>query len=244
MTGESVPVDKCADVVLERSAPLGERLNMLYMGTSVSMGRCEAVACATGMDSEMGSIAGMLNSSDNDPTPLQQRLNHMGRLLGMGALFICFIIFVMGLLRHLPFFDMFMTSVSLAVAAIPEGLPAIVTIVLAIGVKKMAERRAVVRKLPAVEALGSASVICSDKTGTLTQNKMELKELNTDNKTLALTLMTLCNDSELTEEKRLKVSLRKTPLLRRHLRRGWIKMNWKAFIRELTNIHLTQRSNV
>ncbi len=204
LTGESVPVDKYADVVLEKSVPLGERVNMLYMGTSVSMGRCEAVACATGMDSEMGSIAGMLNSSDNDPTPLQQRLNHMGKLLGMGALFICFIIFVMGLLRHLPFFDMFMTSVSLAVAAIPEGLPAIVTIVLAIGVKKMAERRAVVRKLPAVEALGNASVICSDKTGTLTQNKMELKELNTDNKTLALTLMTLCNDSELTEGKKVK----------------------------------------
>lgn len=200
LTGESVPVDKSADIVLDKTVPLGERANMLYMGTSITMGRCEAVVCATGMDSEMGNIAHMLNTSDDELTPLQQRLDHVGKLLGTGALGICFIIFMIGLFRRLPFFDMFMTSVSLAVAAIPEGLPAIVTIVLAIGVKRMAERRAVVRKLPAVEALGSASVICSDKTGTLTQNKMELKEINSDDRTLTMTLMTLCNDSELTQE--------------------------------------------
>ena len=198
LTGESVPVDKLSDGVLPFETPLGERANMLYMGTGIALGRCEAVVCATGMDSEMGSIADLLSASDNDETPLQQRLDKTGRLLGIGALAICFIIFVMGLIRHLPVFDMFMTSVSLAVAAIPEGLPAIVTIVLAIGTKKMAERRAVVRRLPAVEALGSATVICSDKTGTLTKNEMHLEELNSDDDNLTLTLMSLCCDS--TEE--------------------------------------------
>ena len=199
LTGESVPVDKLAEGVLPEDTPLGERCNMLYMGTSIAMGRCDAVVCATGMRSEMGNIADMLASSQNEDTPLQQKLNHTGKLLGIGALFICFAIFIMGLIRHLPFFDMFMTSVSLAVAAIPEGLPAIVTIVLAIGTKKMAERRAVVRKLPAVEALGSASVICSDKTGTLTQNKMQVTEISSKDRQLTLTLMALCNDSELDE---------------------------------------------
>ncbi len=200
LTGEAVPADKLADGVLPEDTPLGERCNMLYMGTGIVMGRCEAVVCAVGMNSEMGNIADMLSDTDNDPTPLQQRLNVTGRLLGIGALFICFVIFVIGIVRDMPFFEMFMTSVSLAVAAIPEGLPAIVTIVLAIGTKRMAQRRAVVRKLPAVEALGSATVICSDKTGTLTQNKMAVSEISSSDRHLMLTLMALCNDSELSED--------------------------------------------
>jgi Ca2+-transporting ATPase len=152
------------------------------------------------MDSEMGHIADLLSGYDNEATPLQQRLNQTSKLLGSGALFICFVIFIIGLMRHIPFFDMFMTSVSLAVAAIPEGLPAIVTIVLAIGVKKMAGQRAVVKRLPAVEALGSATVICTDKTGTLTQNKMTVTELDEQNQELSLTLTALCNDSELSAD--------------------------------------------
>lgn len=196
LTGESVPVTKNAEAVLAKTSPLSERCNMLYMGTTVVLGRCEAIVCATGLESEMGKIAHMLTETEDETSPLKKKLNHTGKILGAGALLICFVIFIMGLLRHQPFFDMFMTSVSLAVAAIPEGLPAIVTIVLAIGVRKMAEKRAVVRKLPAVEALGSASVICSDKTGTLTMNKMKVTEIESEDKKLTLTLMALCSDSE------------------------------------------------
>jgi Ca2+-transporting ATPase len=200
LTGESLPIDKNADTVLPSETPLSERSNMLYMGTCITTGRCEAIVSDVGMNSEMGHIANMLSTSDNIDTPLQQRLNHTGKLLGSSALFICFVIFVIGLMRHIPFFDMFMTAVSLSVAAIPEGLPAIVTIVLAIGVKRMAAQRAVVRRLPAVEALGSATVICTDKTGTITQNRMKVTELSEQNEELTLTLMAMCNDSELTED--------------------------------------------
>lgn len=195
LTGEAAPVLKDAQAVLDESTPLSERSNMLYMGTTIVLGRCEAIVCATGVETEMGKIAGMLTDTEDELSPLKKKLEHMGKLLGAGALLICFVIFVIGLLRHQPFFEMFMTSVSLAVAAIPEGLPAIVTIVLAIGVRKMAEKRAVVRKLPAVEALGNASVICSDKTGTLTLNKMSVTQLASKDNNLTLTLMALCSNS-------------------------------------------------
>lgn len=174
LTGESVPAEKNADTTIQEDAPLGDRINMVYSGCAVSYGRGTAIVVETGMQTEMGQIASMLEDEGSDPTPLQQKLAQLGKYLGFLALGICAIIFVVGLLDKLPVLDMFMTAVSLAVAAIPEGLPAIVTIVLAIGVQRMVAKNAIIRRLPAVETLGSASVICSDKTGTLTQNRMTL----------------------------------------------------------------------
>ena len=170
LTGESLPIEKDSNAVISEKAPIGDMLNMVFSGTNVSYGRGKAVVTATDMDTQMGHIAELIIKDDSPDTPLQKRLEHTGKLLGMGALVICIVIFIMGILRGFPVFTMFMTSVSLAVAAIPEGLPAIVTIMLAIGVQRMAKRKAVIRKLPAVETLGNANIICSDKTGTLTQN--------------------------------------------------------------------------
>ena len=174
LTGESVPVEKNAAAAIENIASLGDRVNMIYSGCAVSYGRGRAVVVETGMDTEMGKIATMLENEDEGVTPLQLKLAQLGKYLGFLALGICAVIFVVGLLDGMNWLDMFMTAVSLAVAAIPEGLPAIVTIVLAIGVQRMVAKNALIRRLPAVETLGSASVICSDKTGTLTQNRMTL----------------------------------------------------------------------
>lgn len=174
LTGESEPAEKNAAAVVREGAPLGDRLNMVYSGSFVSYGRGAAIAVATGMATEMGKIAALLESEEDKATPLQEKLTQLGKYLAAAALVICVIIFAAGLMAKLPLALMFMTSVSLAVAAIPEGLPAIVTIVMAIGVRKMVSRRAIIRSLPAVETLGSTSVICSDKTGTLTQNRMTL----------------------------------------------------------------------
>lgn len=174
LTGESVPVEKDANAVIAATAPLGDRINMVYSGCSVSYGRAVIVATTTGMSTEMGKIASLLANEEDGETPLQKKLNQLGKYLGLLALGICAIIFVIGLISKMPPLEIFMTAVSLAVAAIPEGLTAVVTIVLAMGVQRMVKRRAIIRKLPAVETLGSASVICSDKTGTLTQNRMTL----------------------------------------------------------------------
>ncbi len=174
LTGESVPSEKSAEEVVEEKAPLGDRTNMVFSGCSVTYGTATAVVTGTGMDTEMGKIAGLLEGADDGQTPLQQKLAQLGKFLGFLALGACAIIFVVGILSGMEVLEIFMTAVSLAVSAIPEGLPAIVTIVLAIGVQRMAKRNALVRRLPAVETLGSASVICSDKTGTLTQNRMTL----------------------------------------------------------------------
>ena len=174
LTGESVPAQKEAEADLRENAPLGDRTTMVFSGCSVVMGTAHAVVTATGMNTEMGRIANLLANEEEGQTPLQIRLAQLGRTLGMLALAVCGIIFVVGLANGLPVMELFMTAVSLAVSAIPEGLPAIVTIVLSIGVQRMVKRNAIIRRLPAVETLGSASVICSDKTGTLTQNRMTL----------------------------------------------------------------------
>lgn len=174
LTGESVPAEKDADEIPEENSPLGDRHNMVYSGCSVTYGRGVAVVTATGMNTEMGKIANLLENADDTKTPLQDRLAQLGKYLGIAAILACAVIFVIGIISGMHVMDIFMTAVSLAVSAIPEGLPAIVTIVLAIGVQQMAKRNAIVRRLPAVETLGSASVICSDKTGTLTQNRMTL----------------------------------------------------------------------
>ena len=174
LTGESVPSEKDAEALVPETAPLGDRSNMVFSGCSVTYGTAVAVVTATGMDTEMGKIANLLNNEEDGQTPLQKKLAQLGKYLGVMALVACAIIFVVGIANGIPALEIFMTAVSLAVSAIPEGLPAIVTIVLSIGVQRMVKKNAIIRRLPAVETLGSASVICSDKTGTLTQNRMTL----------------------------------------------------------------------
>lgn len=174
LTGESVPSEKDAEAAVADNAPLGDRCNMVYSGCSITYGRADAVVISTGMNTEMGKIANLLEGEKETKTPLQQKLANMGKYLGFAALAACVVIFLIGVLDNIPVLEIFMTAVSLAVSAIPEGLPAIVTIVLSIGVQRMVKRNAIIRRLPAVETLGSASVICSDKTGTLTQNRMTL----------------------------------------------------------------------
>lgn len=180
LTGESVPTEKDTEALPPGDTALGDRKNMLFSSCVVTYGRGSAVVTATGMGTQVGRIARMLQAEREEPTPLQVRLAKIGKMLGFLALGICTLIFCVGMLEGKAPFEMFMTSVSLAVAAIPEGLPAVVTIVLAIGVSRMVKRNAVIRRLPAVETLGSASVICSDKTGTLTQNRMTVVKLFTD----------------------------------------------------------------
>ncbi len=203
ITGESLAIEKEEGGILPEKTLLGDRKNMVLAGSFVLAGRGRVAVTATGMATEIGQIASLLAEQEDSETPLQKKLGETGKLLGMGALVICGIIFGMGLLRKQPPFPMFMTSVSLAVAAIPEGLPAIVTIVLAIGMQRMSKKNTIIRRLPAVETLGSAEVICSDKTGTLTQNRMKVTQLAAIGKDLEqdeekrqfiLTLFALCND--------------------------------------------------
>ena len=177
LTGESLPVQKTADRKFQEDIPLGDRKNMIYAATSVTRGRGTAVVCATGMATEVGRIAVMIQDSHEEETPLQRRLERLGKLLVWGCMAICLIVVITGLLKGEPILLMLMTGISLAVAAIPEGLPAIVTVCLALGVQRMIKRNAIVRKLPAVETLGCTTVICSDKTGTLTQNAMTVRSV-------------------------------------------------------------------
>ena len=213
LTGESVPSEKDADADVGEKAPLGDRKNMVFSGCSVTYGTATAVVTSTGMNTEMGKIANLLSGEKETATPLQQKLAQLGKILGVTALIACAIIFVVGVVEKMDIMTMFMTAVSLAVSAIPEGLPAIVTIVLSIGVTRMVKKNAIIKRLPAVETLGSASVICSDKTGTLTQNKMTLVKAYIDGKTLTdvsgndgeeikklLLYGTLCSDGTVTEE--------------------------------------------
>lgn len=180
LTGESVPSEKDADAEVEENAGIGDRSNMVFSGCSVTYGTAAAVVTGTGMHTEMGKIAGLLEGESETQTPLQKKLAQLGKYLGVLALIACAVIFAVGLANGIDVLEIFMTAVSLAVSAIPEGLPAIVTIVLAIGVQRMVKKNALIRRLPAVETLGSASVICSDKTGTLTQNRMTLTKVWTD----------------------------------------------------------------
>ncbi len=180
LTGESVPSEKDADSTIDENAPLGDRSNMVFSGCSITYGTATAVVTTTGMNTEMGKIASLLDQESDTQTPLQKKLAKLGKYLGIMAIAACAIIFIVGIMNDIPPLEIFMTAVSLAVSAIPEGLPAIVTIVLSIGVQRMVKKNALIRRLPAVETLGSASIICSDKTGTLTQNRMTLKKAYLD----------------------------------------------------------------
>ncbi len=214
LTGESVPVEKNTKVIEDEETGIGDRLNMLFSSSLITYGRGKGIVVETGMTTEVGKIAGMLDSTEEQVTPLQEKLNKLGKTLGIAALLICVFIFVIGLIQGKEPIHMFMTAVSLAVAAIPEGLVAVSTIVLAIGVQKMVKKNAIVKRLPAVETLGSATVICSDKTGTLTQNKMtvekifinkntfnlsDIKDINDDINKLVYSNM-LCNDTKIGNE--------------------------------------------
>jgi len=172
LTGESVPVQKNAAAHLESDIPLGDRKNTAFMGTLVTYGRGKGIVVATGMQTQIGMIASMIQSVEQEPTPLQKRLDKLGKTLGWGALAVCGLVFVVGFARGFPALDMFIIAVSLAIAAVPEGLPAVVTISLALGMREMIKHHALIRRLSSVETLGSATIICSDKTGTLTQNEM------------------------------------------------------------------------
>ena len=182
LTGESVPVEKNQEVIKDEKVGIGDRVNMLFSSSLITYGRGKGIVVETGMNTEVGKIAGIINDTVKSETPLQTKLNKLGKTLGIVALVICAVIFGIGLLYGKEPIDMFMTAVSLAVAAIPEGLAAVSTIVLAIGVQRMVKKHAIVKKLPAVETLGSSTVICSDKTGTLTQNKMTVKKVFYDGK--------------------------------------------------------------
>jgi P-type Ca2+ transporter type 2C len=215
LTGESIPSEKeCKLVFHDDNIPLGDQRNMAFMSTLASYGRGVGVAVGTGMNTEIGKIANMLSSTLRESTPLQKKLEELGKLLGIISIGICGVMFIVAVFQQRDVFEMFLTAISLAVAAIPEGLPAIVTIVLAMGVQRMIKHNAIVRKLPAVETLGAVNVICSDKTGTLTQNKMTVTKFYADRKIcsiddldknslvqrLLIENILLCNDASLSKE--------------------------------------------
>lgn len=201
LTGETEPVEKNPNEILKERISLGDMKNMGFMATIVVSGRGKAIVTETGMNTKIGKIANMIIEEKAPETPIQKKLSEVGKTLGIVCLIICVIIYVIGILKRIEPVEMFMTSVGLAVAAIPEGLPAIVTIMLSIGVTKMARNNSIIRKLPAVETLGCSNVICSDKTGTLTQNKMTVVKTISDDKKLLLELGCMCTDCNIKNEK-------------------------------------------
>ncbi len=245
LTGESVPVEKMVGKIDEEEVSIGDRKNMLFSSSLVTYGRGKAIVVETGMHTEVGKIAGMINKAEKQETPLQQKLNKLGKTLGIAAIIICVVIFIIGIVQGREPMHMFMTAVSLAVAAIPEGLVAVSTIVLAIGVQKMVKKNAIIKRLPAVETLGSATVICSDKTGTLTQNKMTVEKIfvNTETKdienitekseelnTLILANM-LCNDTKISNDGKLTGDPTETALVDMGLKLKYSKNVYEEFKR-------------
>ena len=199
LTGENIPAEKDASIICKKDIPLGDMKNMAFMASTVVNGHAKAVVTETGMRTTVGKIANMMIQDEAPETPIQKKLGQVGKVLGIACLAICILIFLIGLIKKIEPIEMFMTSVGLAVAAIPEGLPAIVTIVLSIGVTKMAKKNSIIRKLPAVETLGSSNVICSDKTGTLTQNKMKVVEIMANDERQIMEYASLCTDCEISK---------------------------------------------
>ena len=206
LTGETIPVEKTTEIINEKNITIADINNMVFMTTVVVHGHGKAIVTETGMDTKIGQIANMIIKEESPETPIQKKLSEVGKILGLVCLGICLVIFIIGIIKKIEPIEMFMTSVGLAVAAIPEGLPAIVTIMLSIGVTKMAKKNSIIRKLPAVETLGSSSVICSDKTGTLTQNKMTVVKTYSDNKKILLELGCMCTDCIIQEENGVQIA--------------------------------------
>ena len=200
LTGENIPAEKDAKGIYKENIPLGDMKNMAFMASIVVNGHAKAVVTNIGMETQVGKIANMIIENESPETPIQRKLGQVGKILGIACLIICIIIFIIGIIKKIEPVEMFMTSVGLAVAAIPEGLPAIVTIVLSIGITKMAKKNSIIRKLPAVETLGSSNVICSDKTGTLTQNKMKVVEIYSKDINKTIEYGSLCTDCEIIEK--------------------------------------------
>ena len=232
LTGESVPVEKNIAILTDEAAGIGDRFNMAYMSSNVTYGRGIGVVTATGMQTEVGKIADMLAQADETETPLKQNLNQLGKFLTIVILIIAAVMFAVGMYNGREWLEMLLTSISLAVAAIPEGLPAIVTIILALGTQKMAKRNAIIRKLPAVETLGSTDIICSDKTGTLTLNQMTVEKLFTNKKAfdasetididnMALKVMNYCNDTKISKEGKLIGDPTETAMIQYGLDQGF-----------------------
>ena len=227
LTGESVPVDKNTETIDDEKVSFGDRTNMLFSSSLITYGRGKGIVVETGMNTEVGKIAKIISDTEGTETPLQTKLNKLGKTLGIAALAICIVIFIIGIAYGKDVIDMFMTAVSLAVAAIPEGLAAVSTIVLAIGVQRMVKKNAIIKKLPAVETLGSATVICSDKTGTLTQNKMTVQKVFVNNEVVEakdikdisneldrlMQVCTLCNDTKIGAERELTGDPTETALI-------------------------------
>lgn len=197
LTGETEGMEKNENIIVNKDAPLGDQKNMAFMSSIVVNGHAKAVVTEIGMNTNVGKIANMIIGDKAPETPIQKQLGEVGKMLGVTCLAICMVIFVIGIIKKIEPIEMFMTSVGLAVAAIPEGLPAIVTIMLSIGVTKMAKKNSIIRKLPAVETLGSSNVICSDKTGTLTKNQMEVVETKSKDEGFLVELATMCTDCEI-----------------------------------------------
>lgn len=197
LTGETEAIEKNESIIVNEDAPLGDQKNMAFMSSIVVNGHAKAVVTEIGMNTNVGKIANMIIENKAPETPIQKQLSEVGKMIGVICLAICMIIFVIGIIKKIEPIEMFMTSVGLAVAAIPEGLPAIVTIMLSIGVTKMARKNSIIRKLPAVETLGSSNVICSDKTGTLTKNQMEVVETKSKDEGFLVELATMCTDCEI-----------------------------------------------
>ena len=239
LTGETEPVTKTNQVINKEDIPLGDMKNTAFMGSIVVSGRGKAIVTETGMNTKIGQIANMIIEDEAPETPIQKKLGEVGKILGIVCLAICVVIFLIGIIKKIEPVEMFMTSVGLAVAAIPEGLPAIVTIMLSIGVTKMAKKNAIIRKLPAVETLGSTSVICSDKTGTLTKNQMTVQKLFYNNKIVSIkeidtnieneeleklvNISMLCNDTKISEDGELKGDPTETALVDIALKLGFTK---------------------
>ena len=207
LTGETEPVCKDSKPIYDNKLSLGDMKNMAFMASVVVAGHGKAIVTETGMDTKLGKIANMITQEEAPETPIQKKLSEVGKILGIVCLIICVVIFLIGIIKKIEPIEMFMTSVGLAVAAIPEGLPAIVTIMLSIGVTKMAKKNSIIRKLPAVETLGSSNVICSDKTGTLTQNKMTVVKTVSSNERFLLELGAMCTDCQILDKDGIKVVL-------------------------------------
>ena len=243
LTGETVPTQKDSGLVLGENTAMGDLCNMAFATTIVVNGHAEAVVVDTGMNTKVGKIAGMIIEEESPETPIQKKLSEVGKTLAIACIIICILIFIIGIFKNIPIIEMFMTSVGLAVAAIPEGLPAIVTIMLSIGVTKMAKKNSIIRKLPAVETLGSSSVICSDKTGTLTQNKMTVTQVRNStgkvsgqDRKFILELGTMCTD---TIEQRIDGKLQ---FIRRANRNSNIKCSYGSWNKQIIFIRTNEKS--